>query len=159
MKLKHILFTLAFALLSVTTINAQEIEIKKVMGENTFLQNDQRLTFKQAQELMQTNQDALDMMNSAKSNRTCAMILGGAGGALIGFPIGTAISGGDAKWELAGAGALLVLGSIPIIKGYNTKVEKAVDIYNTNLPSVGYQFQPEFNLNVTGNGLGISMSF
>jgi hypothetical protein len=34
---------------------------------------------------------------------------------LIGFPIETAIGGRDPKWALAGAGAVLVLATIPIL--------------------------------------------
>jgi hypothetical protein len=79
---------------------------------------------------MKNNQQAFDLVKSAKSNQTWGMILSGTGRFLIGFPIETAIGGGDPKWALAGAGAVLVLATIPILKGFNRKTKKAVELYN-----------------------------
>ena len=53
---------------------------------------------------MKENTKALALIQSAKTNQTWAMLLGTAGGALVGFPIGTAIGGGNPEWALAGAG-------------------------------------------------------
>jgi hypothetical protein len=74
---------------------------------------------------MKNNQQAFDVVKSAKSNQTWGMILSGTG-----FPIETAIGGRDPKWALAGAGAVLVLATIPILKGFNRKTKKAVELYN-----------------------------
>ena len=87
------------------------------------------------------------------------MILGTAGGALVGFPIGTAIGGGDPEWALAGVGAALIVASIPIVKGFNNKTKKAVQLYNNGVTSGAYHFNPSFDLNIKGTSLGITMSF
>ena len=98
-------------------------------------------------------------MESAKSNKTWSTIIGGIGGALVGFPLGTAIGGGDPEWTLAAIGTGLIVVAIPIANGYNRKTLKAVDLYNEGIKDIGYQFKPEFNLNLKGNTIGISMSF
>lgn len=157
--MKKLLFVFALIITSSATLNAQKIEVKKVFGGYTFSQNEKILNLNQLSELMKNNKQAFDLVKSAKTNQTWGMILGGVGGALIGFPVGTAIGGGDPEWALAGAGAALIVATIPIIKSFNKKTKKAVDLYNADLPSVSYQFQPEFNLNFRGTGLGITMSF
>ncbi|WP_296637700.1 hypothetical protein [Polaribacter sp.] len=82
---------------------------------------------------MKENTKALALIQSAKTNQTWAMLLGTAGGALVGFSIGTAIGGGNPEW--------------------------AVDLYNEGITSTSYQFQPTFNLNINDTNLGISMNF
>jgi hypothetical protein len=157
--MKKIVFALVISLFTFSKINAQEVEVKRSFGENTFYQNDKKLNIDQLKELMKNNSEAFDLVKSAKSNQIWGMILSGTGGLLIGLPIGTAIGGGDPEWALAGAGAILVLATIPILKGFNRKTKKAVELYNTGLPIVGSNFQPEFNLNIKGLGLGLSMNF
>ncbi|KGL62033.1 hypothetical protein [Polaribacter sp. Hel1_85] len=157
--MKKLILSIVFCIVAFSSINAQKIEMKKSFGENMFYQNDKKLKPSQLTELLKSNTEAFDLMKSAKSNYTWATVLGGAGGALVGFPIGTAIGGGDAKWELAGAGAALILVAIPILNNYNKKAKKAVEIYNNGIPSVSSSFNPEFNFNIKGTNMGISMSF
>jgi hypothetical protein len=142
-----------------STIHAQKIETKRVLGSNVYMQNNKYLSGKQLLSLVKDNQEAYDLMKSANTNKTWAAILGGAGGFLVGFPIGTAIGGGDAKWELAGIGAALILVAIPINNGYNKKSKKAVDMYNDGFPTTTSNFNPTFDLNLRGNSIGITMSF
>lgn len=156
---------LLFAVFAITMFTSQaqnstlKIESKRVFGSNVYMQNNKNLSGKQLTELMKGNNKALELMKSANNSRTWSTILGGAGGALIGFPIGTAIGGGDAKWELAGAGAALILIAIPISNKYNKKSKKAVDIYNNDIHSTVSNFNPTFDLNLKGNSFGITMSF
>ena len=158
-KMKKIVFTFVISLFTFSVISAQEIELKKSFGENFFYQNGEKLKRKQVKDLMKNNAEAFALMKSANSNYTWASIIGFSGSALVGYPIGTAIGGGDAKWELAGAGAALILVAIPILNNYNKKSKEAVALYNSDLPGVSANFQPEFNLNIKGLGLGISMNF
>mgnify|MGYP000103120094 FL=1 len=161
--MKKTLLLLVLFTVSIFTSNAQDssmkIESKKVFGGYVYKQNDKYLSSQQMLELMKNNAEALKLIKSANTSKTWGMILGGAGGALIGFPIGTAIGGGDAKWELAGAGAALLLIAIPISKSYNKKSKKAVDMYNSGFSSTANQFKPSFNLNIKGNNIGLTMTF
>ncbi len=157
--MKKLFLTIILCLVAFSNINAQKIEMKKSFGTNMYLQDGKRLTLKQLTELMKNNKEALTLIKKAKTNNTWSMVLGGAGGFLVGFPIGTAIGGGDAKWELAAVGAGLILASIPLNSAYNKHSKKAVDLYNNEMSSSAYRFKPEFNFNIKGNGLGISMRF
>lgn len=157
--MRKLLFAVSVILFSSIAINGQEIEMKKVFGGYQFLQDGKTLNLNKMQDIMKDNKEAFDLVQSAKSNQTWAMILGGAGGGLIGYPIGTAIGGGEPQWALAGAGVALIVATIPIVKGFNTKTKKAVDLYNSGITSTSYRFQPSFNLKLKGTNLGISMNF
>lgn len=58
-----------------------------------------------------------------------------AGGFMIGWPIGTAIGGGDPNWGIAAAGVGCVLLSIPLANGYKKNAKEAVSIYNNGFIS------------------------
>ena len=157
--MKKIVLALIVTVFAFSNSYAQKVEIKKSWGENYFYQNGEKLTKNQLTDLMKNNSKALDLMKSAKTNYAWASIIGFSGGALVGFPIGTAIGGGDAKWELAGAGAALIVIAIPILNKYNKKSEEAVELYNSNQPDVSANFKPTFNLKIKGTSLGLTMNF
>jgi len=157
------LLGLVIILVSCISISAQgsvkPIEVKKVFGGHYFEQEGKRLTQSQVLNLMESNKEAYTLMKKSKSANTWALILGGAGGALIGFPLGTAIAGGDAQWELAAVGAGLVIGAIPLASSAKKKAVQAVDLYNGGLTTGTYQFQPEFNLDLKGTLVSLKMNF
>jgi outer membrane lipoprotein SlyB len=159
-KMTNTILTLILAFAVTTICNAQKIEIKKVFGGHQYTQNENRMTMGALVKAMESNSDALEFMKKAKSNNVFASILGGVGGALIGFPIGTAIGGGDANWTLAGIGAGLVAIGIPISSGVHKNTKKAIDLYNSSLNSVSHsEFKPDFKIVANGNGIGLSMNF
>lgn len=49
---------------------------------------------------MKSNQNSYKLIKSANSNNLLAQVIGGIGGGLIGYPIGTAIGGGKTNWTL-----------------------------------------------------------
>ena len=158
--MKKTILIFILTLTTITICNAQKIEMKKVFGGYQYTQNGNQMTMGKLVKVMESNSEALKFMKKAKSNNVLASILGGAGGALIGFPIGTAIGGGDANWTLAGIGAGLVAIGIPISSGANKNAKKAVELYNTSLNSISfYKFKPEFKIVANGNGIGLSMNF
>ena len=109
---------------------------------------------------MKSNSEALKLMKKAKSNYNFGLILGGLGGGLIGYPIGTSLGGGDPNWTLAGVGAALVIISIPINTSINKNTQQAIELYNSSLDTTSfYNFKPEFTIIGNTNGIGISMSF
>jgi hypothetical protein len=155
------LFTLCFSLLFTVQLFAQtrvdSIEVKKGFS-TTFRQNGRNLTPKQLQEITQSNPEAKKEMQLAQSKNVVASILGTAGGALIGWPVGAALGGGEPNWTLAGVGAGLVAIGIPFSASYVKHATKAVQLYN------GGQMQSsvpklDVKLGFTGNGLGLNMKF
>jgi uncharacterized protein YcfJ len=157
--MRKIILVFAIGFFTFLNINAQKIEIKKVFRSYTFSQNDKKLTLNQMQDIMKNNQEAFNLVKSSKTNQTWGMILGAAGGALVGFPIGTTLGGGEPKWALAGAGVALIVATIPIMKNFNKKTTKAVALFNADELTANSDFQPEFNLNFQGIAMGLSMRF
>jgi len=154
------ILTLIFALATMTFCNAQKIEMEKIFGGYKYTQNGNQMTMKNLVKTMESNKQAFDLIKKAQSNNTLASIIGFAGGGLIGWPIGTAIGGGDANWTLAGIGAGLVAIGIPISSSANKKTKQAVELYNSSLNSTSfYEFKPEFKVIANGNGIGLSMNF
>ncbi len=159
--MKRIFLILTFALVAIISCNAQKIEIKKVFGGGyLYKQNGNRITMNNLVKAMESNTEAFTLMKKAQSNTILATVIGGLGGALIGFPIGTALGGGKANWTLAGIGAGLAAISIPISAKANKNARKAVEIYNASLNTTSYhQFKPELRIVANRNGVGLAMTF
>lgn len=106
--------------------------------------------------LLQTNDLAYQKLKSAQSEQTVATILGYAGGFLIGWPIGTALSGKDANWTVAVLGGVLVGIAIPFARSANKQVRRGIDIYNNahQKPKTTSFFR-EMRLGTTGNSIGL----
>ena len=158
--MKKTILTLIFALTTITFCTAQNIEIEKVFGGYKYTQNGNQMTIKDLVKTMENNQQAFDLIQKAQSNNTLASIIGFAGGGLIGWPIGTAIGGGDANWTIAGIGVGLVAIGIPISSSVNKKTKQAVELYNSSLNSTSSnEFKHEFKVIANGYGIGLSMNF
>ncbi len=159
--MKRIILILSIALAAVISCNAQKIEMKKVFGGGyQYKQNDKRVTMNNLVKAMENNPTAYTLMKKAQSNTMLAAVTGGLGGALIGFPIGTAIAGGKANWTLAGIGAGLAAISIPISAKANKNARKAVELYNNSLDATAYKpSKTEFSIVANNNGIGLAITF
>ncbi len=150
------LFFLAVSLSSV--IGAQQgttpLELKSGFSGLRIIQQGKSLTLKQAVDVMQPVPEAISYLKKARSANTVASIISFAGGALIGWPLGTAIGGGDPQWELAIAGAGLIVTAIPFSIGAKKNAVRAVEAYNTSVQTVGKR-QLRMKLAFTGNGMGL----
>jgi len=123
-----------------------------------FQQNGKTLTPNKLLEITKSNQEAFSEMKTAKSNYTASMIFQLPGGFLIGYPLGTAMAGGDPNWTLAAIGAGLVVISIPFISAYNKHARKAVSAYNNGL-RYSTLVRPDLRFGITCNGLGVYLRF
>lgn len=156
--MKNIYFILT--LLFVNFCHAQEIEIKKVFGGYKYIQNGNDLTMRKLMNAVETNPEAYGLTKKAKNINTLTAVLGFAGGGLVGYPIGTALGGGDANWALAGVGAGLIAVAIPLSSSVNKKSKKAVELYNSGLNDASlYQFKPIISVINNQNGIGLVLSF
>ncbi|MCG6190790.1 hypothetical protein [Maribellus maritimus] len=161
--MKKTAIILALLTLSITFTFGQTgndfISMKKVFGGYQFYQGEQRLNMNQLVKIMKPNELAYKQIKSAQSNYTMAMIFSYAGGFMVGWPVGTAIGGGEPNWALAGIGAGLIAVSIPISSGFNKKAKLAVDNYNEGLPTSSFWDKSELKLAMTENGFGLVLSF
>lgn len=138
-------------------ISRDTIEIKKTLG-TVFRQNNKNLTPGRLLDITRSNPEAYKEMKIAKNNYDVGFAIGFAGGALIGWPIGTAIAGGDPEWILAGIGAGLIVISIPFSLAYTKHAKKAVKFYNSALKNVGLH-NIDLNFGLTYNGFAVRMTF
>jgi hypothetical protein len=84
---------------------AQKIEMIKTFGGVRFESDTVVYSPKQVLELMRDNPLAYEEFKKAKTNYGVAGALGAIGGFMVGFPLGTAIAGGEPEWGLAAGGA------------------------------------------------------
>jgi hypothetical protein len=158
--MKNILFTILATVVLCSSISAQKIEVKNSWGTNICSMDGKKLKMSELVDLMKENTNSFELVNKAKKNYTVSSIFGAAGGALVGWPIGSSLGGGDPNWSLAGIGAGLIAISIPFNNKYNKNIKNAVENYNTNLESNSYsKFQPKLKLKSTFNGIGIALLF
>lgn len=140
-----------------TSDTPSEITIKKGLTTRYYHQG-VPLTNPELAGLLSLNKAAHAEYKKSKGSMAGAMILSFAGGFCIGWPIGTAIAGGDANWTLAAIGGGLILLSIPFTLDANKKVENAIDIYNGGL-SRSSSAKPKVLLGFSPNGAGIRLVF
>ncbi len=136
---------------------ADSIQVKKGLG-TVFLQNGKALTPRQLVTITKSNPEASAEMKIAKSNSGFSTVLGYAGGFLAGWPVGTALAGGDPDWTLAAIGAGLIVISIPFTSAYTKHAKNAVSIYNNGLNRSSYRVG-EARLGFTFNGIGLKVTF
>ncbi len=164
------IFQTSLLVFIVTTVAAQQtdydllpvrdtIRVEKFFGGYQLRLHNERLTIKDVELLLADNQMALKELKSSKAPRTLGMILGVVGGAMIGFPLGAGIGGGDPNLVVASIGVGLAAISIPISISANKKLKKAVNIYNTDIRKGHYsRTSQEVRLQVISNGVGIAWS-
>jgi hypothetical protein len=140
-------------------ISADSITMKKGFGGYQFFQGEQRLNMKQLVSSMKPNDEAYRQIKSAQSNYTLGLILGYTGGFLIGWPIGTALGGGEPNWALAGVGAGLIVLAIPVSQGFNKKAKQAVATYNRGLRTTSFWDKNALKVSINDHGVGLTLTF
>lgn len=151
-------FFLTTALFSVSgQAPTDSITIKKSFG-TVFLQHGKILTPKQLLKITKTVDEAYNEMKLAKNNFDAGSVIGFTGGAFIGWPIGTAIGGGEPNWTLAAVGAGLIVVSVPFTSAYKKHTIKAISIFNSRLKNTGLT-NIDFKIGCTTHGVGLSLSF
>jgi len=137
---------------------ADSISVRKTGLGTVFQQNGRNLNGRDLVEITKSNPDAYKEMKIAKGNLDAGNVFGFAGGYMVGWPIGTAIAGGEPNWALAAIGAGLIIISIPLSTGYTKHAKNAVSIYNSGLKQSRIDKVKSY-LGFTSNGFGIVMKF
>lgn len=140
---------------------ADTITLEKTFGGYAFSQNGKRLNMNQLSDALISNPEAYEQYQDAQSSGLAAQLIGSAGGFLVGWPIGTAIGGGEANWNLALIGAGLIAVSIPLNNSYNKRAKQAIDLFNNGpLPDSPSDTEPsKLNVSIQGNGAGFILRF
>jgi len=144
----------------ILTCSSQKINSEKTFGGYKFTQNGEALKMKRLVAKVSNNPQVFRLMKSAKLNVDIGTILSGIGGFLIGWPIGTAIGGGEPNWLLAVGGVVLSISGYPLSNNGYKRAKKAVGIYNASLDKpASSNFKPQFEVAATKNGLGLMIRF
>ncbi len=135
------------------------ISVEKVFGGFKFEQNDKRIFPNTMLIIMADNQEALSFMKKAKLNYGFSFVLSFTGGFLLGWPIGTAIGGGEPNWNLAGIGTGLMVAGIPFSRAGDLYSLKAIEIYNSNIQAPTSRNGIRLDIGLTNHGIGMTLTF
>ena len=150
-----LLFSTVFSATSQNT--ADTIEVRKAFG-TVFRYKGKNLTPRQLLDMTAPMPEARKEMEIAKTNHAAGTVFGFIGGFLVGWPLGTAIAGGDPNWALAGIGAGLIVISIPFSSAYTKHAKNAANLYNSGQKHSGLN-GPGLDIGMTSNGLGLRLVF
>ncbi|MBU2940570.1 hypothetical protein KO494_13565 [Lacinutrix sp. C3R15] len=159
--MKKIIVCLLVTLFTVSFCNAQEMTFKKHSFTGyTFYEDGNKIPLNALIEKVSPHAEVLHLVKMSKTKGVFATVISFSGGALIGWPIGAAISGGDPNWVLAGIGAGLAIVAIPVGASAKKDAEKAVGLYNATLHATSFQeCKPQYKIIANGNGIGLAMYF
>lgn len=162
--MKSRLFTIVLIFISIN-LNGQslkDIEMKSNFWSGTkFYYQNNEIEEKYVLSGLSNNREILRRYVDGKSSHSTAKLISAVGGILIGWPIGTALGGGDPKWWLAGiGGGLTIFMAKPIYSKGSRKMQKALDLYNSSdygmkLPPDKENVEISFRVNSAGIGIGI----
>jgi len=104
--------------------NTDSLTLKTTFGSYKVYQGYNPLSMKQLALLMKNNDQASKQIRSAKTVQVTASVIGFAGGFMVGYPLGTALVGGEPNWVLAGVGAGLIVVSITLNHSAKNKTKR-----------------------------------
>jgi len=124
--------------------------------DNGVRQNRAKLTSEQVRTVMADNSKALQLYNNGRALYTAGQLLACPGAFLLGWDIGTRLSGGEGNGTLIIVGAAgMAFGLVMATLGEN-KIKTSVQLYNSKANnSLSYQI----NFGFTQTGVGLSLRF
>jgi hypothetical protein len=161
MKTNFLKIIVAFMLLAgpqqvLAQADPNDIHMDKNFWSIKFFQGTRLLRPKEVLHIMESNEAAHAAFKKAMGNYNASMVFSFAGGFLVGWPVGTAIAGGDPQWGLAAAGVGLILVSIPFTSGFTKNANIAIDIYNKDSAK---SYSPKLYIGFRGAGVGATLKF
>lgn len=139
---------------------AQEIEMKLNFFGYNFVQNGEKLNWKELVKATESNIEANLLVKKAKSHNTISTISAIVGGGLIGIPLGQSKTDRNPNWTFAYIGGGIVAIGIPFSFSAFNNVNKGVEKYNLAFKSASsFEFKPEFKIVANANGFGLPMNF
>jgi hypothetical protein len=145
--MRKIVFVLL--LIPMISFSQDKLEVKK----GKFYRGTELLNVKDFTLSMESNPEAFKLANSAKSSYSAANVLGFIGGFMVGWPLGTAIGGGDPEWGLLAAGAGVLAIAIPISVSSTKKMKAAAEIYNKGSNTSSSAIRLDLSISPTRTGL------
>jgi hypothetical protein len=156
-KFYFLIIAFLISFISVAQNISDTIQVQQRMGK-VYLRNDKVLISRDLHSILNSNENSAPEVKQAKANLAPLYLFACAGGFMIGWPLGTAIGGGDPQWGLAAIGAGLVVLAIPFQIGYNKHIALAVKIYNSELKKIGIS-KKSLEIGLARNGIGLEIRF
>ena len=157
MKQIILLLLLGFA----SSLFAQQIVSVKDNGKAPYTYAGETLSMRSLGTVLESNPDAFDLYRKAKGTSVTANILAGAGGFLLGYQIGNALSDNGREFNVLpfGVGVALAGTGIAIGGGANKRVSQAVELYNRDYPPAETGAGAMLNLGAAKDGVGLVLTF
>lgn len=135
------------------------LTVRKERAVYVFMLNKTPLSPGKMKSIMEFYPEVYQEIRKSRSNASLSNGLGLIGGLMIGFPLGTALGGGDPVWAVAGAGVVLVGISIPLSLAAKKNAFRAVELYNRDKrnPQSSVFHEIRFGMNLHGIGLTIHL--
>jgi hypothetical protein len=151
-------FTLLVSIIGFGQTSLETISYKEAFVGYKFTQIGVPVSILEMPGIMKNIPETREYLKKVKINFYAYYVINYTGGFLIGWPVGTAIAGGDANWTMAAIGGGLILLGMPFYIAANNNAIKAVDIFNSKIKdnstraySLGFGF--------TQGGIGFSVKF
>ena len=164
--MKYVLFILFSIVLLAYSQSSQaqnaedKLYLKSNFWGNKFYKGDTIYSINGVLEELAINEQPYNLMLKAKKDNTFAQIFGAAGGLLIGWPIGTALGGGEPKWCLAGIGAAFAAISIPLSINFKKKANQAIkDHYSLITGSSKQRYKPTYHMGMSATSVKLRVQF
>lgn len=154
-----------FGASAVTNAQKKSDKLKIVNGsfKNKYYKGVWNISKEKAYGMLRENGEAYNLVITGEKLQKTGSAIAFAGGALIGFTLGSALGGAeDPKWYIAGIGGGMVLLSLPIYSTGKKKVQMGVEVYNETLKTAYIQqnrFIDEVSIVGTDTGIGLRFTF
>lgn len=156
-KVKSCLLVLFFLSLGWMVGQAQEIEIKKVLGGYRFIGNENSLSNRELIAIMQAHPSPLALMKKARSIDRIASPIVGFGAVAFAFWGTDLIQGNGFKAGTFGISVGLYAIGFYLHAKSDKKAIQAINSFNAGLSH--FRYAPEFKIVAKGNGLGVLVTF
>lgn len=149
------LFIAAVNTLFAQTTNDTISMVKRNNGRVAYMKGGIPLLPIQLEDVMYDYPESMRYLQKAKTNQVFGIIFAATGGYLIGYPLGTAIGGGDPNWSMAAIGAGVVAIAFVFDGATKSNIRDAVEAYNRSVreknSSLSFGFTP--------SGIGFRLAF
>lgn len=133
--MKHIVVIILFLFqLSLLQAQSRTDSITVIKKWSTiYVQRGQNLSMGGLLYITKDNPAAFAEMKKAQNRYTLSFLSGCIGGACVGYPVGTALGGGEPNWNIAFAGAAFIGMSIALEHSFNLHATRGAKLHNSAL--------------------------
>jgi len=123
-----------------STSSAQQLSIKRQWFTGSYKYSTDGVNYykfgkgwNDLKDVVKSNEEALRLVNSARSLNILSNIFGGVGGFLLGWNIGTELGGKEAEPSIWVAGGVLLVTGMTTDIVANSKIHRAAKVYNSGI--------------------------